>query len=188
VASDLPPEDTQEDIHGFETPDEAFQYLRYVGHLKDDEIDLAESALALALLFLPGLNPDRYRNHLRKLGDHVEEEFRARLRMGEEDTLPLRVAVLKKIIHEAHGYEGDTKNYDDIQNASLIRVIERRRGLPVAIGILYLALARRMKWPAAGLNFPGHFLLRLEKEGERVILDPFQQGREMDAAALRQLL
>lgn len=181
-------DDGTEDLHRFETPDEAFQYLRHVGTLKDDEIDIGEAALALALVFLPGLNVDRYRNHLRKLAHHAEEEHLSRLRMKEEDTLALRAQVLRKILHEAHGYRGDDKSYDDIQNVSLIRVIERRRGLPVALGILYLVVARHMKWEMAGLNFPGHFILRLDKGGERMILDPFREGREMNAAELRQLL
>lgn len=172
----------------FQSPDEAFDYLRQSGTLPDEEIDLGEAALALGLIFLPGVHVDRYRQHLRKLGEHVVEEFQARLRAKEEDTLRLRVQILRKIIHEAHGYQGDEKNYEDIQNANFIRVIERRKGLPIALGILYIILARKMGWPCDGLNFPGHFLIRLAHGSERVILDPFKEGREMDAAALRQLL
>ncbi len=172
----------------FQSPDEAFQYLRQVGGMEDKDIDLAEAALALGLIFLPGLNIDRYRQHLRKLCEHVREEFQARIRLKEADTLELRVRVLRKIIHEAHGYQGDEKGYDDIQNANLIRVIERRRGLPVSLGILYIILARDMGWVCEGLSFPGHFIIRLGKDSERIILDPFKQGREMNAAELRQLL
>jgi regulator of sirC expression with transglutaminase-like and TPR domain len=184
------PEDfvAAEDLHRFETPDEAFQYVRYTGTLKDEEIDLGEAAIALALLFLPGVRPERYRHHLKKLGDHLEEEYQSRLRLKEKDTLALRLACLIKIVHEAHGYEGDEKTYDDIQNASLIRVIERRKGLPIALGIIYIVLARRMGWQIDGLSFPGHFLVRMEAEGERVIIDPFRKGKEMNAAELRNLL
>ncbi len=181
-------DDAADDLQRFETQEEAFIYLRHVGTLRDAEIDMGEAALALALAFMPGLNVDRYRQHLRKLADHVREEYQSRLRMKEQDTLHLRVQVLRKIIHEAHGYSGDDDTYDDIQNISLIRVIERRKGLPVSLGIIYIVLARAMAWDIEGLNFPGHFLLRLQKEGERVILDPFRGGQEMDAAALRNLL
>lgn len=181
-------DDAAEDLQRFETQGEAFSYLRHVGTLCDAEIDMGEAALALALAFMPGLNVDRYRQHLRKLSDHVREEYQSRLRMKERDTLHLRVQVLRKIIHEAHGYSGDDSTYDDIQNVSLIRVIERRKGLPVSLGIIYIVLARAMGWDIEGLNFPGHFLLRLQKDGERNILDPFRGGQEMDAAALRQLL
>lgn len=172
----------------FQTSGEALEYLRQVGRMDDGNIDLAEAVLALGLIFLPGLSVDRYRQHLVKLAEHVREEYQSRLRMEEEDTLYLRVQVLRKIIHEAHGYQGDEKNYDDIQNANFIRVIERRKGLPVSLGILYIILARKMDWICDGLSFPGHFLIRMEKDSERLILDPFKQGREMNAAELRQLL
>ena len=189
MSGDEPPDvETFDDLHRFETPDEAFQYVRYAGSLKDSEIDLGETALALGLLFLPGVRPERYRNHIKKLGDHLVEEFQARLRLKEPDTLALRAGTLRKIIHEAHGYAGDESSYDDIQNANFIRVIERRKGLPIALGILYIILARRAGWQIDGLNFPGHFLIRMEKDGERVILDPFRGGKEMNAAELRQLL
>lgn len=171
----------------FQSSDEAFDYLRHIGRTEDRDIDIGEAALALGLIFLPGLNLDRYRQHLRKISEHLSEEFFARLKK-EEDTLALRVEMLRKIIHESHGYQGDEKNYDDIQNANFIRVIERRKGLPIALGILYIILARRMGWTCHGLNFPGHFLIRLDMGSERVILDPFKEGREMNAAELRQLL
>jgi len=67
-------------------------------------------------------------------------------------------------------------------------VIERRRGLPVALGLLYIVAGRYCGWQVEGLNFPGHFLVRLEMDGERLIADPFRAGAEMDAAALRGLL
>jgi regulator of sirC expression with transglutaminase-like and TPR domain len=180
--------DAADDLHRFETTREAFDYIRYAGTLPDDEINLSETALALALLFLPGLNPDRYRHHFRKVAGQLREEFLTRLRNKEPDNLATRVAALRKVVHEVQGYQGDTENYDDLQNINIIRMIERRRGLPIALGLLYVILAENMGWRIDGLNFPGHFLIRMEKDGERIILDPFRGGREMNAAELRQLL
>ena len=172
----------------FQSPEEALQYLRRIGGREDEDIDLGEAALALGLIFLPGLNIDRYRQHLSKLSEQLGEEFQLQLRLKKKDTLLLRVQVLRHIIHEMQGYRGDEKNYDDVQNANFIRVIERRRGLPVSLGILYIILARKMDWACEGLNFPGHFIVRMEKDGELIILDPFKEGREMNAASLRQML
>jgi len=181
-------DDTADDLHVFETPDEAFQYVRYAGTLPDAEIDLGAAALALALLFLPGVRPERYRHHLRKLGELTGEEHALRLKAGEQDSAELRLSCLRRVLHEQQGYAGDNQSYDDIQNANLIRVIERRRGLPVALGLLYIVAGRHCGWQVEGLNFPGHFLVRLEMDGERLIADPFRAGAEMDAAALRGLL
>lgn len=181
------PDDPTEDLQRFETPEEAFHYLRYVGTQEDGAIDLGEAALALALVFLPGLNPDRYRHHLKKLGPQLLDTY-AQLRKDAAESLPLRVAALRRLIHDTHGYSGDQDSYDDLQNASIIRVIERRKGLPVALSILYIVAARGAGWQIDGLAFPGHFLVRMEWQGERAILDPFRGGAEMNAAELRQML
>ena len=71
---------------------------------------------------------------------------------------------------------------------NLFRVIERRRGLPVTLGIIYIHVGRAMGYRVDGLAFPGHFLIRLDTPGGRAILDPFFGGIQRDAAALRDLL
>jgi regulator of sirC expression with transglutaminase-like and TPR domain len=61
-----------------------------------------------------------------------------------------------------------------------MRVVDRRRGLPVALAILYIAAARYQGWPICGLNFPGHFLLSLELGGARGIVDPFDGAQALE--------
>src|SRR5580704_3210982 len=102
--------------------------------------------------------------------------------------LPARAQALNEIILLKYGYSGDELTYDDLQNANLMRVVDRRKGLPVALGILYLHTARAQGWEAVGLGFPGHFLIRLSEGSERLILDPFHGGRICDAVNLRELL
>ncbi len=87
------------------------------------------------------------------------------------------------------GYRGDEQDYDAEFNANLISVIERRRGLPVALGILWLHAGRAAGARAVGLDFPGHFLVALRgEEGEQVVLDPFAGGIRHDGRALRSML
>ena len=95
---------------------------------------------------------------------------------------------LADVIASAYGYRGDRETYDDLQNADFAKVIERRKGLPVALSILYLHVARAQGWEAEGLAFPGHFLIRIEIDGARHVLDPFNNGVACDAAEMRTLL
>jgi regulator of sirC expression with transglutaminase-like and TPR domain len=69
-----------------------------------------------------------------------------------------------------------------------MRVVDRRKGLPVALGILYMHAGRAQGWDTVGLAFPGHFLIRLSDGAERLILDPFHGGQVCGAAELRELL
>jgi Uncharacterized conserved protein len=89
---------------------------------------------------------------------------------------------------EAEGYRGDDQNYDALHNANILSVIERRRGLPVAIGLICMALADRLGWDLKGLNFPGHFLLRLTVGKEQAIIDPFDGLSERQPGDLRLLI
>ncbi len=143
-------------------------------------LDLAEGALAFAALARPRAALAPYRAHLAELGDAVAAR--------QADGLDGRIEALNGALFDAYGYEGDSATYDDLDNADLMRVIDRRKGLPVALGILYIHAARAQGWAVAGLAFPGHFLLRLEADGARAIVDPFHGGRTCQPADLRNLL
>ena len=137
--------------------DEIETALRRLGSQPDEAVDVAEAALLMAALDRPRVPLERYRHHLSLLTRDTAD-----LAQGAgEATLDGRIAALNAVIRERYGYSGDALTYDDPQNANLMRVIDRRKGLPVALGILYLHAARAQGWPAEGLNFPGHFLLRL---------------------------
>jgi len=159
--------------------------LRQVGGHADGEIDLAETALLLAALERPMVSLDRYRHHLSLLRRDVAEQA---ARCGAETDLAARVATLNAVLFDRYGYGGDQETYDELDNADLMRVIDRRRGLPVALGILYLQTALSQGWAASGLAFPGHFLLRLDLGPERTIVDPFYAGKTRGPAELRELL
>ncbi len=144
------------------------------------ERDLFEAALRLGRCEHPGADLAPYRQHLAELARDAEAAGPA--------TATARLEALVSTLARRHGYSGDTESYDDLANANLIDVVDRRRGLPVALGILYISTARRAGWQMEGLAFPHHFLARLEAGGERVILDPFAGEAVVDAAGLRAIL
>lgn len=167
-------------------PGDPRDYLRHVGTLPDETIDLAEAALRLAALDRPQVSLERYRHHLALLARDVAED--AQRLKPDDDTLEVRMKILNDVIYARHGYRGDSLHYDDLQNANLIRVIDRRRGLPVALGILYIHTARAQAWPVTGIRFPAHFMVRLEHRGRRAIIDPFNEGVLRVVSELREML
>ncbi len=148
---------------------------------------MAASALLFAALARPGLSLDRYENHLKKLSDDTGARYRALLDGGAKDDARTRLAALKHIIVDQEGYDGDTKSYDDIDNADLTRVIDRRKGMPIALAILYIETGRAQGWDLEGINFPGHFIVRIDVGADRVLFDPFGQCRILEAQDLRWL-
>ena len=160
------------------------QTLHATGEMNDDEIDLADAALALAALDQPEADLAPYRAHLNDLAEAVG----AKIPGGAEHNVMRRARALADVIGYEFGYAGDEASYDDPKNADLMQVIDRRKGLPVTLAILYLDIARRLGWEATGINFPGHFLIRLERGAGRIIVDPFHGGAERSVADLRALL
>ncbi len=155
----------------------------------DEAIDVAETALLLASFDHPASDLQIYREHLKAIAEAVHDAAGAAAFDAENPAPEDMAATLNKVLVEEFRYSGDEDTYDDLDNANLMRVIERRRGLPVSLGILYVFAARAQGWAAAGLNFPGHFLIRLEsRDGRRIIIDPFHGGRMMETQALRELL
>jgi regulator of sirC expression with transglutaminase-like and TPR domain len=176
------PAEARDDRAGPEEREAHEAVLRRAGEAGDAPLDIARAALALAALDRPRVSLARYRRHLDQLVRDVRDAA-AGVTDGEGAADALRAVIL-----ETHGYAGDQLTYDDLQNANLMRVIDRRKGLPVALGILFLHAGRAQGWAMAGLAFPGHFLVRLELGGERLIVDPFNWGRVRTAAELRGLL
>src|SRR5882672_2907627 len=156
------------------------RYLREIAALASPILPIGEAALALASFERPRVGLLRYRQHLASLARDVGRHGGAQ--GDHRGDLAGRVQALNDIVLLKYGYSGDELTYDDLQNANLMRVVDRRKGLPVALGILFLHAARAQGWESIGLAFPGHFLIRLSDGPERLILDPFHGGRICDAA------
>ena len=156
--------------------------LRALAEQGDEPLKLAEGALALAGLDRVRTSLDPYRLHLDQLAADVAGEA------ASAESLTERLEALARVVYSEAGYAGDSETYDDPENADLTRVIDKRRGLPVTLGILLIHIARAQNWSMVGLGFPGHFLVRLDEGGQRAILDPFAGARVLGAVELRELL
>lgn len=156
--------------------------LTRLGLIDDAEIVLDEAALALAQLDHPTVDPAPYRLLLRDIA--------ARLLLVAADAQAPgdQAAALAEVLAHEFGFRGDDQSYDDPDNADLIRVIDRRLGLPVSLSILYVAAARRMGWQAQVLDVPGHVLVLVGMDEAPVIVDPFAAGALVGAAQLAALL
>jgi len=157
-------------------------FLRSLGASDARVWPIAEAALALASFERPRVRLARYREQLELIARDVGRH------RGAAGDLAARALALSEVIILKHGYSGDRLAYDDLQNANLMRVIDRRKGLPVVLGILFIHAGRAQGWEMAGLAFPGHFLVSLSEGPQQLILDPFHDGRVCGAAELRELL
>ncbi len=168
--------------------------LDAIGQLPDVEIDIAGAALQFARIDAPASDWQAVERHLSALARDAIQ-ISADVAPG---SLALRTGALAGLITGRYRYRGDSDTYDDPANANLIHVVERRRGLPVALGVLWLHCARAIGWGAHGIDFPGHFLVALEaartgrqhrpSTAQQVVVDVFAGGVPLEAKDLRTLL
>ena len=163
---------------------EARHALDAVGQLPDEELDLADAALQFARIDAPDADWHGARRLLSELARDA-----AALAIERPDADPaMRAGALAGLLAGRWRLTGDAETYDDPSNANLIHVLERRRGLPVALGVLWLHCAHAAGWDAFGVDFPGHFVIALPGDHGLLVLDVFDGGQPMDTRALRGLL
>lgn len=142
--------------------------LATLGCLDDEDIRLDLAALELAAA-------DRVRPDLG--GPHLLLDGLAARLPGHIRGSAARADALCGLLAKVEGFSGDSEDYDHPRNADFISTLERRRGLPIALGILYVSIARRHGWTAQVLGLPGHVLVAVGGEAERVLIDPFHDGQ-----------
>jgi len=153
-------------------------YLKTLGQSGEGPFDIAEAALMLSAFDHPNRPLKPFHDHLAEVAHTAKAEMRIATRVEDAAT------ALAAVIVSRFGYDGDRLSYENPLNADFMSVIERRRGLPVALGILYIHAARAAALEASGLNAPGHFLLRIAFSGREAILDPFNNGAIVDRERL----
>src|SRR6185312_1491386 len=147
-----------------------------------EEFDLEEGIWLLALTEYPDINVEAYRALL----DNFAAEIRERIDFSETDKEIL--GTINNYVFDELGFSGDEENYYDPQNSYLNRVVDRRRGNPINLSLLYLLLARRLELPVAGIGLPGHFVCRFQSTSEEIYIDPFHHGKFLTKADCIQYL
>ncbi|MDX2009535.1 MAG: transglutaminase-like domain-containing protein [Myxococcaceae bacterium] len=144
-------------------------------------LDLA--ALAIARLVSADVDDAAALETLDALGARVE-----RRRSLGPDAGPLAAKdgldALVSVLADEEGFSGDAHTYHAPENSSLPLVLERKRGLPIALSVLYAEVGRRAGLAVEGVGLPGHFIARLEG----VYFDPFGGGRRLSLDDLKALV
>jgi regulator of sirC expression with transglutaminase-like and TPR domain len=144
--------------------------------------DLCEVALLIAQHLQPELNVQIYRQMLETMAERIRQRVDAE--MDEQ----ARIQQINLYFYKELGFAGDRQDYYLPENSLLNSVIERRRGIPITLAVIYLKLADAAGLDAYGIGFPGHFLIGIHTQHENFILDPFDQGNVLHHGQLRNML
>lgn len=148
----------------------------------DVRIELARACLLIAEDAYPGLDIEKYVTELERLA------LRLRSRLPPSAGAEEKLIALNQFLFDDLGYTGNAEDYYDPRNSYLNDVIDRRTGIPITLGVIYMELGRRIGLPLEGVSFPGHFLVRLRIRGGVLVLDPFAAGEPQAEDDLRERL
>jgi regulator of sirC expression with transglutaminase-like and TPR domain len=133
----------------------------------DDSLPLLEAAASIAQDEYPDLDVQQV------LGDVDQLLARARRRCGDVTDPLQRLRVLNQFFFRDMGFGGNVNNYYDPDNSYLNVVLRTRRGIPIALAVLWLELAQGLGLKARGINFPGHFMVKVNLPNGQAVIDPF---------------
>lgn len=142
---------------------------------EDDGFPLLEATVAVAMDEYPDLDVQTV------LGDLDQLLARLRRRLPADAGPLQRLRLLNQFFFHDLGFGGNVNHYHDPDNSYLNVVLRTRRGIPITLAVLWLELAQGLGLPARGINFPGHFMVKVNLPQGQVVIDPFtgqSLGRE----------
>ncbi len=148
----------------------ALQALSYYLNRSDEELDLSRAALIIASAHYPSFVMDAYVKQLAQM----ERALRPRLRSA--NTPEQQVAMINAHLFDELGFKGDTEDYFDPRNSFLNEVLDRKRGIPITLSLIYLDVAQRLFLPIFPVGMPYHFFMRYETPQQQFYIDPFYGG------------
>jgi regulator of sirC expression with transglutaminase-like and TPR domain len=147
-----------------------------------EDFALDQAALLIGAWDYPERNLMEYRATIDEIAERTAPEVaNATSGIG-------RARAISDCLFDRLGFCGNTDDYYDPRNSFLCDVLDRKTGIPISLSVLYLEVSRRVGVLAQGVNFPGHFLVRVAIEDAWLFLDPFSGGRTLTPADLEALL
>lgn len=115
--------------------------------------DLFDGAVSASLFQYPEQNVEEMTTYVERLRRDVWLELNDNLTSLE------KVRVLNHILYEVHGFHPYMKYQRSYQSYFVHNALDQRNGSPMALGIIYLTIAKKLELPIVGIDLPNHFIL-----------------------------
>jgi regulator of sirC expression with transglutaminase-like and TPR domain len=132
--------------------------------------DLLEGMWLVALYQYPDLEFEKLRADLEQLYYEVWLEFKPEVHYLD------KIKILNSVIFNKLKFTPNTKNFHSPGNSMINVVLESKKGNPIALCVIYMLIAQKLKMPIYGVNLPNLFILTY-KEGEtQFYINAFNRG------------
>jgi regulator of sirC expression with transglutaminase-like and TPR domain len=156
-------------------------------------VDLAAAALVIARLEYPRVDADAYLARLDAMGEKASGDIARHVERTGDHSLLCRIHRFNHYLFSDERFVGNRDRFEDPRNSCLNEVLDRRTGIPITLSVVYMEIGRRAGLRFDGVNFPGHFLVRIpdsrgDRRESRLIIDPFHGGALLSEHDCRRLL
>lgn len=119
--------------------------------------------------------------------NHVERWARQVAEVSEAERRDNPVGALQGVLVNRARFRGAVNDYNSPSNTRISDVILNRRGMPIMLSCIWIAVGKLAGIPVVGLGLPFHFVVRVGGTlGD--IVDPFVMGRTMTVEECRKLV
>lgn len=147
----------------------------------DDNFPLLEAAVSIGHIQAPEMDVQGVLSQV--------DAWLVRLRRRvASDAAPLaRLLALNQFFYKDLGFGGNLNDYYATGNSYIHALLESRRGIPISMAVVWLELAQGIGLNAAGVSFPGHFLIKISLPMGQAVIDPFS-GESFSGEKLSEML
>lgn len=144
--------------------------------------DLLEGVWLVATYQYPDTDLEQLRKDFEQLFYEAWMEFKVGLHPYDQ------IKVLNNAIFNKLRFRANTKNFHSPQNSMIHRVLESRRGNPIALCIIYMLVAQKLKLPVYGVNLPNLFILTYKNQDQHFYINAFNRGLVFSKSDIEQYL
>lgn len=91
----------------------------------------------------------------------------------EQENPVLKLQAVLDSVYKTQGFSCDWKAFFKVKNALLSRVLARRKGVPISLGILLIEMLEQCGFDAQGICFPSGFIVKVLMQDSAIYIDPY---------------
>ncbi len=134
------------------------------------DFDVAKGALYIAAEDSPAVNVVESTSMLDELAEEVQEH------LSPSMDVPAKLRAFGSFLGETQGYSDEVEDHFNPGNLYLDQVLSSRKGMPIALSLVYMEVGARIGLFFEIINLPNRVVMRTPNQGEDIYVDPHQHG------------
>ena len=126
--------------------------------------DLLEAAIIIARYQYPGLEDKEVRSEIERIRKAIW------LEINENQTAFEKIKIFNQVFYGLNGFKGNTTSFHSPLNSYINTVLDRKKGTPLTLSIIYSVIAQSLQIPVYGVNLPNHFVLCYMDENQTQLM------------------